>query len=84
LAEDLAIIEEYLGELFMPEFARAVVDKQLSNIGESRETYNRSKLDMLLREIERRVLVSFKGDEAHTIVQHLKRSIIEREVGKRE
>lgn|GEM_PF-4560337 len=74
--KDLEIIEKYLAEMFMPEFARAVIEKQLGDLGESRETYSREILDKLLRRIEEKVLRSFKGDEARHIVLRIKKEIV--------
>lgn len=73
--KDLEVIEKHLADMFMPEFARAVVDKQLADIGETRETYRRELLDLLLQRIEEKVLRSFKGKEAHYIVLSIKRKI---------
>jgi len=77
LKRDLQMIEEYLGSMFMPEFAKAIVVKQLQDIGETPETYNRGKLDRLLNQIGTKVLQSFKGDESTKIVRDIKRKILE-------
>ena len=74
MAEDLEVIEAYLSEMFMPAFAKAVVDKQLGDIGETRETYDRTKLEGLLKRLETKVF-AMKGPEALTITNKLRRRI---------
>ena len=74
MADDLAVIEAYLSEMFMPAFAKAVIDKQLGDIGETRETYDRTKLESLLKRLETKVF-AMKGPEATNITKKLRRRI---------
>ena len=74
MEDDLAVIEAYLSEMFMPAFAKAVIDKQLGDIGETRETYDRTKLESLLKRLETKVF-AMKGPEATNITKKLRRRI---------
>jgi len=73
--DDLQIIEDFLADLFMPAFAKSVIDKQLKDLGMNRNTYNKEDLDRLLKQIETKVLVSFQGDRAPLLTQQLKKKI---------
>ena len=60
--------------MFMPAFAKAVIDKQLGDIGETRTTYDRTKLDRFLKQLETKVF-GMKGPEAVVITNKLRRRI---------
>lgn len=77
MSRDLEIIEKYLGDMFMPDFAISIVNKQLQDLGYQREDYDRKILNRLLDQIEKKVLINFKGDESKKIVRELKRQIAE-------
>ena len=72
---DLEVIEEFLGHLFMPAFAKSIVNKQLQDLGETRETYTRNVMNRLLNNIETKVLLSFQGDNARNSVVQIRKSI---------
>ena len=64
----IEILERHLGALFVPVFAKAIISKQLANIGESRESFTHEELDELLGLVEEKVLRTFlKGDSADFI-----------------
>jgi hypothetical protein len=75
LHQALAVIEEKLGEMFQPEFAKSILMKQLTDIDEVPETFTDAMVEPLLNQIEKKVLVSFYGDKAKGIVADLKRAI---------
>ena len=75
MPDDLEVIEEFLGELFMPAFGKSIVDKQLGDIGFTRETYNRAVLNTLLDRIETKVLSSFQGDQSRATILKIKRRL---------
>ena len=77
VSDDLVIIEKYLGDMFMPDFGKAIVNKQLADIGATRENYDRDILNTLLKNIEEKVLLSFKGDDARKAILEIKKKIME-------
>jgi len=72
---DLEIIEEHLGKLFMPGFGKSIVNKQLADIGISRDSYSRTMLNSLLNKIEKKVLFSFQGPSARDTILRIKKEI---------
>ena len=77
MSRDLEIIEKYLGDMFMPDFAISIVNKQLQDLGYRREDYSRQILSQLLDQIEKKVLLNFKGDESKKVIRDIKRQIVE-------
>jgi len=76
VSRDLEILEKYLGDMFMPDFGISIVNKQLLDLGATRENYDRDLLNILLNNIEKKVMVSFKGDDAHKVMVEIKRQIM--------
>ena len=77
MCRDLKIIEKYLGDMFMPAFATSIVNKQLQDLGIDRMDYSRAILTPLLNQIEKKVLLNFKGTESRKIIKEIKRMITE-------
>ena len=71
----LEIVERHLGLLFVPTFATAIVDKQLSDIGESRESFSREELDTLLDQVEQKVLKTFLKEKSGQFITMIRQEI---------
>ncbi len=71
----LTVIEDELGHMFQPEFAKAILSKQLADINQTREGFTDANVEVLLDRIENKVLVSFYGDKAKSMIADIKRKI---------
>jgi len=72
--EVLEKIETYLINLFSGQFGSAILNKQLENINETRESFTIDKANDLLRSIETKVLKDFYGDDTSRIVRDIKKT----------
>lgn len=73
----LSILERHLGLIFVPGFAEAIIDKQLRDIGESRESFTREELDDLLDQVEKKVLRTFLKEKSGDFLEMVRRDIEE-------
>lgn len=75
MSRELTLIESFLGNIFAEEFATAILNKQLHDIGESRESFDASKVDTLLAQIETKVLKTFYKEKSRDVIRQIKKSL---------
>lgn len=71
----LTVIEDKLGQMFQPEFAKAILNKQLMDIQETPDTFRPERTDFLLNQIEKKVLKSFYGEKSGEIIRDIRRRV---------